>query len=414
VLTGRILDEFGEPLSGIQVSAVRSVVVNGARRMLSAGRIATTNDLGEFRLFGVPPGQYYVQASWQRMQMQADPASSDRTGYPITYFPGTTEVADAQRLTLGVGQLVEDLAMTLSPIKTATVSGTATAADGSPFRGMLLVMRAMPNGGTSSTSANIVRPDGSFTFTLSPGEYTLRTMSTSNNSETASLAIRVGSEDIKDLHLVAVAPSKLAGRIIVDPAEATSLPPVLSLIAQSVVPVPMPGTPPARVADDLTFEVTALPGRTRLFVINLPPTWALRSVRVDNVEVTDDGIDVRATEDVTGVEVELTTHVTSVSGMVSNGSSMPVKNYSVVIFPVDTKRWGPNSRYLRVGRPDQDGRFKVSGLPAGDYEAIALERLEQGQNTDPEFLGRVQPRATTFSLLDGETKTLDLKLSSGS
>src|SRR5579871_5883872 len=105
VLTGRIVDEFGEPLTGVQVATVRSVVVNGTRRMTPTGRTSSTDDLGEFRIFGVPPGQYYVQATWRRPGGIANPnaPASDRTGYPVTYFPGTTELANAQRFTIGVG-----------------------------------------------------------------------------------------------------------------------------------------------------------------------------------------------------------------------------------------------------------------------------------------------------------------------
>jgi hypothetical protein len=410
VLTGRIVDEFGEPLPTVQVAAVRSTMVNGSRRMMPVGRVSTTNDVGEFRIFGVAPGQYYVQATWRRNPTNSDGA--DKTNYPVTYFPGTADVSNAQRFTVGVGQLIEDIAIALAPTRAATVSGIVVGSDGQPMRVMLGVMSTSPNGGTMST-ASPVQPDGTFKLTLAPGEYTLRSMPMGSGSkEVASLSINVGSEDIKDLRLVAIPPSTVTGRLVVDPAQAASLPPVLTMMALPMVPQPMQGTQPARVADDLSFELTALPGRTRLVVQNLPPTWTIRSVRVNNIDVIDDGIDVRAHEDIGDLEVELTNRITSVAGLVTNGGDA-VKNYTVVIFPADSKRWGPNSRYLRAGRPDQDGRFKVSGLPPGDYNAIALEKIEQGQNTDPEFLGRVQPRSTTFSLFDGETKTLDLKLTTG-
>ena len=69
---------------------------------------------------------------------------------------------------------------------------------------------------------------------------------------------------------------------------------------------------------------------------------------------------------------------------------------------------------MRTGRPDQDGRFKITGLPAGSYYAVAVDYIESGDATDPEVLDRIRERATTFSLLDGETKTLDLKVTTAS
>jgi len=172
----------------------------------------------------------------------------------------------------------------------------------------------------------------------------------------------------------------------------------------------MPGAQPSRVADDLTFELNAMIGRTRIVSPNLPPTWTIRSVRLNGVDVTDEGMDVRANENISGVEVELTNRLTSVSGVVTTAGGEPAKDYTVVFFPADAQRWGPGSRYLRIARPDQQGRFRISGLPPADYEVVAVERLEQGQNTDPEFLERLRSRASSFSLFEGETKAIDLKL----
>ena len=64
--------------------------------------------------------------------------------------------------------------------------------------------------------------------------------------------------------------------------------------------------------------------------------------------------------------------------------------------------------------PDQDGRFKIRALPPGRYYAIALDYVDPNDSGDPEFLDRIRTKATMFSLNDGETKALDLKLQNGS
>lgn len=69
VIVGRVLDDAGEPLVNAQVNAMRKPAVPMAaasmRRdiLIPAGPGAQTNDLGEFRLFSLPPGEYYVQAT---------------------------------------------------------------------------------------------------------------------------------------------------------------------------------------------------------------------------------------------------------------------------------------------------------------------------------------------------------------
>ena len=52
----------------------------------------------------------------------------------------------------------------------------------------------------------------------------------------------------------------------------------------------------------------------------------------------------------------------------------------------------------------------MKNLPAGGYYAIAVEYLAQGEWNDPDVLDRLKANATKFSLDEGETKTLDLKI----
>ena len=146
--------------------------------------------------------------------------------------------------------------------------------------------------------------------------------------------------------------------------------------------------------------------------MSLPPGWSLKSVKQRGSDVTDTGIEFRPNEEASGIEVELTNQATEVSGAVTNSRSEPVKDYTVVVFSRDRERWGYMSRFFQTGRPDQDGRYKVKALPAGNYYAVALDYVEPGEATDPEFLDRVKDRAVSFSLNDGETKTIDLKISS--
>ena len=166
----------------------------------------------------------------------------------------------------------------------------------------------------------------------------------------------------------------------------------------------------ARVADDMTFELSAMVGNNHLNAFNMPQSWSIRAIRVNGVDVIDDGIDVKPGEQVTGVDVELTNKITTVSGLVTNTRGERAKDCTLVIFTADNRRWKPNGRYLRTARPDQDGRFKVPGLPPGEYNIIAIDKLETGQWTDPDFLERLRFKATAFTLSEGETKTVDLKL----
>jgi Carboxypeptidase regulatory-like domain len=424
IITGRVVDEFGEPASDIQVAMERYQVIQGQRRLFSSGRSVMTNDIGEFRLFGIPPGQYYLSATWRRSGgFSPNESPGDRSAYVPLYFPGTMNANEAQRITVTAGQQLDDLVMALKPIKASRVSGTATGVDGRPMGpAIVMVMQSSAAFGLMAGTTQ-VRPDGTFTVSgLAPGTYTLRTQRMgppTDGPEIAIATVTVAGDDITDVQLVATKPSTLTGRIIVDPAAASLLPRTLTIGAfpASFTGMPMPSPPPARMADDYTFELKSPPGVMRLSLSSgfgpQATGWSIRSVRLNGVDVTDAGIEFKPNEDITGVEVELTNKVTTVSGTVKTSRGELAKEYTAVVFAQDKEKWTGNTRYQSAGRPDQDGRFKITGLPPGEYYAVAVDRLEQGQSGDPDFLERVRGRAVSLTLREGETKTLELSLNTG-
>src|SRR5262249_33176513 len=68
-ISGRLGDEFGDPVADAVVSAMRSAWSGGRRRLQTTGRTATTNDLGQFRIYGLSPGDYYVNATFRSGDM---------------------------------------------------------------------------------------------------------------------------------------------------------------------------------------------------------------------------------------------------------------------------------------------------------------------------------------------------------
>jgi hypothetical protein len=221
--------------------------------------------------------------------------------------------------------------------------------------------------------------------------------------------LTVGSEDIKDLRLVVMPYATLSGRIVVDP---TKTPPgELSLMA-SPDGYPMPGgMRVASVGDDLTFELTATPGRNHILPRQLPTDWSMRAVRVNGIDVIDEGIDVKPGEKITGIEVELTTKVAILTGVVRTARGDPAKNCKLALFPTDSRKWVRGGRYFRTASADQEGRFRVYGLPPGDYYAVALDSLGFDDWTSQDVLEKLRARATNVSIDEGETRSVELKLS---
>jgi len=339
--------------------------------------------------------------------------------YATTYFPSTPNPDEAQHVTIGVGQTISDVLVVLVPGRKARITGTAVDSRGRPMSGQVM---GSPRGNDVLGAAGLIRgpirPDGSFAIErVTPGTYLLQAVNGSAD-ERASGQVVVSESDLDGVRLIGVRPVTASGRLVSDAAA-----PLLALRpgAIRVVAEPVDDSGgvtfsmfagPTPVHDDLTFEARAWPGRMRLMV-NMPPGWTVRSVRHRGSDVTDSGIDFTPGEDIADIEIDLTNKVSEMSGVVTDGRGRLVTDYSVLVFPQDRDRWTFSSRYIRSARPDQNGRFTVGGLPAGDYSAIALDRLDDIESRDPDFLDRVSTAATPFTLMEGEIKAVDLRLSAG-
>jgi protocatechuate 3,4-dioxygenase beta subunit len=155
VLTGRIVDEFGDPVSDVAVSAMQLRYMGGRRRPVNAGRQSVTDDLGQFRIWGLPPGEYLVSATLRSFnvveaQMLAG-ATNEPTGYAPTYYPGTGNVAEAHRVSVTLGAEANVAEFALLPVRTAKITGTVVDAEGKPVReGFVSLIQHQSVGGSDN------------------------------------------------------------------------------------------------------------------------------------------------------------------------------------------------------------------------------------------------------------------------
>jgi protocatechuate 3,4-dioxygenase beta subunit len=450
VISGRIVDEFGEPLPDAVVSAMRQTWSNGRRRLLPTGRTDQTNDLGQFRMYGLPPGEYYVSASLRNTDiMMMDTAllggpssgasgSTPVSGYAPTYFPGTTAAASAQRVNVAIGQEAQNTDFALAPVRLARISGTVMTSEGKPLDGALVtampssrtgdVAMAFMGGGTGRTTK-----DGNFSITsVAPGDYTLSVRSfrmitsggdnmmaftatisgpDGGDSETAALPITVAGDDVSNVIIMTSKGGTASGRIAFEGTAPPSSAGIrITTMGADAEMSPMGGAGSA-AKDDGSFHLKGLSGRRLLRAGNLPMGWTLKSVRLNGDDITDAGADFKNGQDVTGLEIVLTSKLTEITGGVSATNGSPIKDYTVVVFSDDPQHWSlPFTRWVNGARPDQDGRFRIRNLPAGSYQIAAVDYIEAGGWGDPELLDRLKTRAKRITLAEGGSEKVDLKL----
>jgi hypothetical protein len=429
-ISGRIVDDLGEPIASVEVMVQRFAYMGGSRRLVPAGAQGgndRTDDLGQFRLYGLPPGEYYVSATLRNMEFMGPNAmvvaSGQSDGYAATFFPGTTSVGEARRVAVRAGQDVTNVSFALVSARLGRISGRVTTSGGEPYAdGMLMVAPRSDETvgfGLAWTGAPI-RGDGTFqTSGLPPGTYSLIVQPrggpmASATGEVARMDVPINGEDVQDVFIVTGRPGVIKGRVVSDDGSALPFRPgQFRIFAQPRDPSrPMMGMRPSVVHDDWTFEVSGPTEGVRLSGnIDEPGgAWSMRHAWKDNVDLLDTVVDIAPGQTIEDVELVVTQKITELSGQVSDARNQPVTDASVVVFSEDKDRWFMGSRYVRVTRPDTNGKYTVRLTPAQNYRVVVVQGLEDGQFTDPEFLARALEYATAFDIGGGEAKVVNLKL----
>jgi len=427
VISVRVTDEFGEPVAGVQVQVQRyQYGPDGQRRLTSAGTqtpFATTDDRGEFRAFGLMPGEYVVVASMRTLGGVTGTGANDTSeGFAPTFYPGTVNADQAQAITVGIGQ-EQAIQFGMIASRMGRVSGTVSDANGQPAVGAEMTLITVSGSGMSSRGAGTVGPNGAFTLSgVAPGEHTLNVSYTRPGipGEFGGTQIVVGSGDLNGLRIALGAGATITGRVIfegntprvgaaprvntqqADPRRA------FSFFGSQTDPLSN-GT----IDQDGNFRLSGQNGRAFIGVVPIPSGWSVKSVVHDSQDITDVPLDLADVRTLSDVVITLTDKVTTVSGLVTDGRGQSLTDYVVVIQSAEQREPVVAARLTRTARPDTRGRFEVRNLRPGRYVATAIEALEQGRQYSPEFQKELRRGAREFTLKEGETIAVDLRLTTG-
>jgi hypothetical protein len=415
VMTGRVLDEFGEPAAHIQVNAVRQNDVGEPTRVQSDN----TDDLGRFRLFGLLPGVYFVQAEPQDF-IHPDAKTSVRL-LP-TYLPSASTLAEATAIRLAAGQEVGELEIRLLRGRTFRVSGVITTSKGQAFsrtNGDVSLAESTTGGGMSSRGVEL-KEDGTFEVNgVRPGVYSLEVQPSLRHPdldapadiEYATVPIVVGNEDVDGLTVVTRPGVSVPGEVVFDEAPAGEPPPLEVSAMPAGESIMMFSFSRARVAPDGTFLLKGL--HRPVYVRVAPPGgYYLASITFEGQDITDTPTEFRAGTPGKLV-VTLTRRASSLSGEVQD-SSAPVSSL-VLAFGEDRALWTHHATTTKWTQSDEAGKYTVSGLRPGNYLVVALPPSSGSSmmnNTNTGYWESLAKQATPVTIGDDERKVLNLKLAS--
>lgn len=394
---GRVYDEYGEPIAQARVRVLRPRMVRHRRYLEPLSQSDVTDDTGTFRVYGLPPGEYYVTAS----ALLGPPGTAGDSTLAPTFYPGTGDFVQAKKVALAPGTDAR-IEFPLIPVPTARVSGSVISASGRRNAFVTLSSEA-GDLGTIPRVTGATREDGSFSLIdVPPGTYTLiaEVRTGTDIIEIGSGIVNVEGADLEGITVATAKPGTLRGTIVADAGVSRPLPAAFDLYAFPRWPATDNTFTTSRGS---SFELNAPPGPFTIEAA-VPEGWMVKSITIGGIEATELAIDIGREESVP-VTVVLTDRLTDLMGTVTGDNAA---GSFVVVFPADSSNWTP--RRIRTSRADSRGRFRIGGLPPGErYLAVAVDRLETGEEDDPDFLHKVQAQGTAFDLAAEVRQTVTVK-----
>jgi hypothetical protein len=414
-IDGVVLDPAGSPMAGVEVTPLQKQFVRGERRMIPAGTRVRTDDRGEFRLFNLRPGQYYLLATPPNTRQTLGELTSPpgTGGMAPTYYPNTAQPGQATPVTLTETPLSLTLQLSTAPL--LRIAGFVLDATGAPLKPGTVAVFCQPTNGTASGALASTSDDGRFTmFRLVPGTYQLRTRTIDPAQPVMTALVTLVDRDVTNVVLRPATRSRITGRIRTTATGAADALRTLRIEVGALLLdswTNIGGQRPGVMKDDFTFEFESWPGRALVHVTSGTSTWTVKGVRLNGVDLTDSGLEIVSGQPIDGLEIELTDRRSLITGTLITSKNEPMAASRVAIFSTDRERWRePSGRHVVTTESNGEGSFTVSGLPEGDYYVTVIDAETWAQWPDPDTLARLRARATRFTLRDGEQKTLQVRI----
>jgi protocatechuate 3,4-dioxygenase beta subunit len=440
VITGVITDDKGMPVSNVFVTLQQWRMQAGERTLVSSG-VVTADERGRYRFHGLMPGEYLVAATplspppaaRTLTTAEVDAALRGETTPPVTppapllyapvFFPGTPRVSDATPILLNTAEERQNVDFRVQTVTMSRVDAIVSTNDGQPLAQPRVIIQSVGSP-LSRASAVTVGPDGRFSFTNSPGRYSLTVTGTGpQQGQFASAMVDIAGADIFGVQLLMRPTMTVSGQLafegrVTAPSPAGRRIPFRQLGNQAALGGPVISTTSATG----TFTLTSLvPGSYQIGgPLGFGPTadtmtWALKSVLVDGADITDRILEVSGDTPPKSIVVTYTDQFQELSGRLQSQSGAPATDYTILVFPEDKAYWIHGSRRIVTARPGTDGKFTLSGqgpttLPPGRYLLAAVTDLGRDEQFDPAFLGQVVPAAIPITLGPGEKKVQDIAI----
>jgi len=421
VLSGRVVDEAGEPLANVWVSTLRRPTEEEREDWSKAqkqhqfvqGSRGRTDDRGEYRIFGLKPGDYYLKVSESPDLDQVgdidDVSDSSNyflvrqsvTDYAPLYYPGVLQISDAQPIPLHAGEEVRaDFEM--RRVKTVHVSGRVIGADGKPATHALLLLVVPGVGEWGGDVEASTDSKGEFLIKhVSPGTYVLTAVqSDENRHEITRQKLGVAESDLRSVILTFGRGTDIRGQIISEGPNSAMDRLGLGLESQDEDESLSGG---AHAKKDGTFLLTNVQdGSYAVSVWGLEKGWFVKAIHYGSTDVLQKGLQVEQGSSSGTLEVVISSAGAEMEGTVSDQDGKPIVAAQVRVRPEPETSF--NGTRAHTTGTDQNGHFSFSSLAAGKYKVWA-----RSPSTSPEDpVANSESQTATLSERDHQSIQLQI------
>jgi hypothetical protein len=414
-ISGRVVDEFGEPVERASVLALRLVRREG-RTSTVVDASSTTDDRGEYRLGGLHAGRFVVGVMPPRTNLQMVTVSTAGGLQSLTtsdtlsahiYYPGVPSLAQAQMLDVAAGEErsgTDVIVVSGRPAK-LLLAFTDTKGNAVPATAMLA---NVSDSAEAIDSRSLPMSGMSIATTIEPGEWMIYA---TGSAGVGVARVSVGTEDVAST-IVLSGSARIGGRVV---AENGALPGAATVDVEAFCldPALAAVTPPSvsRMRADGTFTFASLVGPRELRIRSMSVHgWIPKAILYNGRNLLDTAIDLKSGDDLSGVQIVLTNRTAALAGAVVDAHSASLADSSVLVFPGDRPLPRDLSRVVRWVRPDQTGRFIVDDLPPGEYLVVALPAVDDSQWLNADYFDRFRSIATPVTLGEGQKTSVALEL----
>jgi beta-lactamase regulating signal transducer with metallopeptidase domain len=440
-ISGRIVDRDGEPVGYARVLALQHWYERGSR-MMSLVQVGFTNDRGEYRLYWLPAGQYFIAVRPENSEARsirtlpnvvniASPRGEYRAfegtsaapivrqlveagqvveeTYQLVYYGGTLDAQRARAIDVAPGAHVNAIDVSIGPgmVRARTIRGTAiNSGTGQPAGGAQII--AVPRDASPSliTPLTQAREDGSFVLKgLTTESYYLLVSHRAAVPGSGMFVIEAGTNDLDNFSVVLKPGSAIPGRVTVEGRLPDgSLPDLTRLSVRLSLEQGFPATsyvpnPVATVSADGNFtlsNVTPADGAFRVAVQGLPPGTFIKAIRFGATDALNNSV--RPGNDSTPLDITVGTGLGSLDVVVLDDQMKPAVNAMVVLMPEPRLR--QRLDLIKARSTNTEGKVELTDLIPGDYKLFAWDEVLTGAWLDADFVRTYENRGKTIRITE--------------